>query len=538
MPILWASGLALWEEQGHQAQLLLNLWADEVARNHSIITGVLEHTPSPPACEGTRRWIPAVSAACLTPAPAHGSSVLAAESHNSTTCAVAECRVVLHAAASDVSLYSGSYGEEQSWGGSSGSHIGTSHAPRLLCDPTGQHPEEAAGSPTLSNADGSAASCLAWPPTVPARSPHPRATTRGDGSREPWQACPAEACGTEPALAFYEAPHWRTPDLADERDWPQGGSAGGSSGSPASTSPGRDNLHVNAAEADLREQAAGEHPPAEADLASSIERTNAGHLQEQVPVVVFNMHRLLGEISCPALQRSTSCPGSARPRQARSRPGLRHAERTKALRTLLEGRPCTSSLHQLAEELLFESLPRGNVAELAVTPTGNEHSRHRFLGTLRAEEGRWSRVRVAWHLPGTPAAARSIAERGICCDGEHCSRGRYGRGGYVALSAAKANAYAGLRGEGDTRCLFLVLALPEADTVRGERGVRPARTASDLPSNPTEYCFVDPSRLHCACLITYRWVPTGRRDKVATAGAAVSHVVPRRLLAAAAAAGA
>merc|ERR1711879_485457 len=71
----------------------------------------------------------------------------------------------------------------------------------------------------------------------------------------------------------------------------------------------------------------------------------------------------------------------------------------------------------------------------------------------------------------------------------------------------------------------MVLALPEGDVVKGERSLRPARTAADLPSHPTEYCFVDSSRLLCVYLITFTWVPTGRREKVVTAGARVSHIV-------------
>jgi hypothetical protein len=71
----------------------------------------------------------------------------------------------------------------------------------------------------------------------------------------------------------------------------------------------------------------------------------------------------------------------------------------------------------------------------------------------------------------------------------------------------------------------MVLAFPDEDVLKGERGVRPARTAADLPNHPTEYCFVDSSRLLCVYLITFTWVPTGRREKVVTAGARVSHIV-------------
>eukprot|EP00747_Dinoflagellata_sp_TGD_P190638 gnl/TRDRNA2_/TRDRNA2_52719_c0_seq1.p1 gnl/TRDRNA2_/TRDRNA2_52719_c0~~gnl/TRDRNA2_/TRDRNA2_52719_c0_seq1.p1 ORF type:complete len:510 (-),score=67.21 gnl/TRDRNA2_/TRDRNA2_52719_c0_seq1:776-2305(-) len=185
----------------------------------------------------------------------------------------------------------------------------------------------------------------------------------------------------------------------------------------------------------------------------------------------------------------------------------------------------------LAEGLLFESLPPENVADLRVTVLQGEQSRLRFLDTLASDGGHhaWPRVKTAWHLAGGRHAVSSILHNGIRCDEEHCACGRYGRGGYVALSAAKANAYADSCGEeGTRRHLFLVFALPEEEIVRGERGVRPPHTAADLPACPTEYCFVDSSRLHCACLLTYRWVPTGRREKVSSAGPRVSHVVHSR----------
>lgn len=179
---------------------------------------------------------------------------------------------------------------------------------------------------------------------------------------------------------------------------------------------------------------------------------------------------------------------------------------------------------ELVEDLLYESLPPENIAELTVRPLRNEGSMQRFLHVLHLDGGRWSRVRITWHLAGGVEAAKSIMEVGICCDEAHCSTGRYGRGGYVALTAAKANAYAA--GE-DLRRLFVVLSLPEDGVLQGERGTRPSRTAADLPRHPTEFCFVDTSRLHCVCLVTYRWVSTERREKWARARSSMKQS-PRR----------
>lgn len=172
--------------------------------------------------------------------------------------------------------------------------------------------------------------------------------------------------------------------------------------------------------------------------------------------------------------------------------------------------------HDVVEDMFFESLPPENVSSLTVRPLRNQQSMDSFLRVLQADGGRWSRVRVTWHLAGGLEAAASIMRGGICCEEAHCSCGRYGKGGYVAVTAAKANAYVGCEGDG-LRHLFLVLSLPEEDVVQGERGTRPVRTAADLPNHPTEFCFVDGTRLHCAALLTYRWVPTERREKVVAA---------------------
>lgn len=176
------------------------------------------------------------------------------------------------------------------------------------------------------------------------------------------------------------------------------------------------------------------------------------------------------------------------------------------------------ALQSAAEELLFESMPYENIKNLEVTCLRNDHSRHAFHSALAMEGGKVSRVRLTWHLAGSAAAASAIQKEGISCDGDHCVCGRYGRGGYVATSAAKANAYADSECEDVKRHLFLVLALPEQDITRGESGTRPQSTVADFPNHPTEYCFVDGARLHCVCRLDYSWVPTGRRTKIVTAG--------------------
>lgn len=178
------------------------------------------------------------------------------------------------------------------------------------------------------------------------------------------------------------------------------------------------------------------------------------------------------------------------------------------------GAPDPEGIARCVQGLLFASLPCENVTDLTITPLSNEVLRQRFLDFIRREGTGVRGVRVVWHLAGSVAAANAIELYGICCAEGHCACGRYGNGGYVASTAAKANAYAALASQ---RELFAVLALPGPEIVCGVRGKRPSCTAADLPSHPTEYCFVEEERLHCFCRVSYEWVPTGRRSKVATA---------------------
>lgn len=219
----------------------------------------------------------------------------------------------------------------------------------------------------------------------------------------------------------------------------------------------------------------------------------------------------LSDMEARSLRRSAS-RSSGSPSRSR-RPSPRRT--TPWLRQMAQGSLRQEELASIAGEMLFSSLPEGNVAELSVAPVVHEKSSARFVEKVESRAG-WPRVRVAWHLAGSPEIASSIASSGIRCDEAHCRVGRYGRGGYVATDAAKANAYVNPSSEGCLRHLFLVLALPEDVVVQGRRGLRPQRTAADLPSHPTEYCFVDPARLHCVCLLTYRWVPTRNRQAQTT----------------------
>jgi len=213
------------------------------------------------------------------------------------------------------------------------------------------------------------------------------------------------------------------------------------------------------------------------------------------------------------------CPSRGESPKRRSSPV---DQRRALLHHLLSGDE--SQFQQLIEDLLFESLPRENVCNLTIKRLQHPSAKQRFRQTVWEDGNKWSRVQATWHLAGNQEAAEAIAMEGIRCDEANCACGRYGLGGYVALSATKANAYADV--QHDVRHLFCVLALPDQHLEQGRRGVRPTCTAADLPGHPTELCFVDESRLYCAALVTYQWASTGRRSPQAPR---VRHIVPRRV---------
>jgi len=171
--------------------------------------------------------------------------------------------------------------------------------------------------------------------------------------------------------------------------------------------------------------------------------------------------------------------------------------------------PSYQDIESIAERLLYNSMPRESVVNLSVARVGSRESREQFLRTLQCDGGNWDNIAVTWHLAPSAAAAQAISRSGVRCEEEHCMCGRYRLGGYVALSAAKANAHPDISRNNDLRHMLLVLALPGPLVVQAERGIRPPCTAADNTQCPTEYCFIDPSRLYCACSLTYQWTPTG-----------------------------
>lgn len=219
----------------------------------------------------------------------------------------------------------------------------------------------------------------------------------------------------------------------------------------------------------------------------------------------------------PPAQSAREPSPPARSVLKRDRSPQRSTQETRGiLQVFLDPSNNMLAMLRAAEGLMLESLPVENVENLRITGLcAPNRSFLRILGTEGSSRGR---LQFAWHLAGSAEAADEIQAEGIRCDEHHCSCGRYGRGGYVATSAAKANAYADSEGSGGERYLFLVLALPGEEVALGKRGLRPSCTAADHSTHPTEFCFIDQSRLHCACRLDYCWVPSGRRMKEKTVG--------------------
>lgn len=215
----------------------------------------------------------------------------------------------------------------------------------------------------------------------------------------------------------------------------------------------------------------------------------------------------------PSQDSSRSPSRSPSTGRARTLSGsLRDAIGPQVLKQLFHRSLGNDELEEIVTQQLFASLPRDNVVELSVQPVDNVSSQDRFYRCLQDDGASWPRVQVAWHLAGSREASEAIISEGLRCEEAHCKTGRYGRGGYVAVTAAKANAYADDSSGDGMRYLFLLLVLPEKDVLQGERNTRPERTAADLPSHPTEYCFVDSARVHTVCLIRYRWLRTRARQ--------------------------
>lgn len=96
---------------------------------------------------------------------------------------------------------------------------------------------------------------------------------------------------------------------------------------------------------------------------------------------------------------------------------------------------------------------------------------------------------------------KGIMERGLTPS--LCTTGAYGRGAYVGTHAGIAHQYADPDGRG-WRHMCVVLVSVGRDVCKGQEGVQVGVTSMDRLRNPTQYCFVDETRLYVSHVITYR----------------------------------
>eukprot|EP00929_Paragymnodinium_shiwhaense_P089160 TRINITY_DN49370_c0_g1_i1.p1 TRINITY_DN49370_c0_g1~~TRINITY_DN49370_c0_g1_i1.p1 ORF type:complete len:677 (+),score=110.21 TRINITY_DN49370_c0_g1_i1:89-2119(+) len=158
--------------------------------------------------------------------------------------------------------------------------------------------------------------------------------------------------------------------------------------------------------------------------------------------------------------------------------------------------------------LFLDSMPAGSVDVLDITPVASEPLLRRFLAA--AVNGDRCRVEVTFHGTRVEYVA-SILEVGL--QGDNCSTAAYGRGAYVAAHAGTAHQYAD-PDENGIRKMLVVLAAVGDDVVKGEDGKQAMTTAVDRLQNPTQFCFVDDTRLLISHVVTYRVLDTSAPQRV------------------------
>eukprot|EP00928_Gymnodinium_smaydae_P008365 TRINITY_DN13046_c0_g1_i1.p1 TRINITY_DN13046_c0_g1~~TRINITY_DN13046_c0_g1_i1.p1 ORF type:complete len:834 (-),score=42.74 TRINITY_DN13046_c0_g1_i1:117-2303(-) len=162
----------------------------------------------------------------------------------------------------------------------------------------------------------------------------------------------------------------------------------------------------------------------------------------------------------------------------------------------------------MIKRLFFDSIPRKyatiSSVKLVVAP--------RLLKKInaRVSEAKCS-VEATFH--GTRLEyVDAILEQGL--NPSMCSTGAYGTGAYVGTHAGVAHQYADPDASRD-RHMCVVLVVVGKSVKKGLEGEQAKTTAVDKMLNPTQYCFVDESRLYVSHVITYR---VSDVDKIRTGG--------------------
>jgi len=161
----------------------------------------------------------------------------------------------------------------------------------------------------------------------------------------------------------------------------------------------------------------------------------------------------------------------------------------------------------VCEQQFFDSMPDEFAVIESVEQVINPRLLRRFLKGVQAQGGS---VEATFH--GTPTKfADNILKEGLLKDMN--TTAAYGKGAYVGAHAGVAHQYADPDGKG-RRCMCVVLVNIGSEIKKGKMGDEQSEvTAVDRVVNPTQYCFVDETRLLVSHIITYK-VTGGQRKRV------------------------
>lgn len=148
-------------------------------------------------------------------------------------------------------------------------------------------------------------------------------------------------------------------------------------------------------------------------------------------------------------------------------------------------------------KLFYDSMPEQCIQIGSIQQVVQVKLLKRFLG--KVAEARAS-IEATFH--GTKKnCVENIMQHGL--EPSLCQTGAYGRGAYVGTHAGVAHQYADPDAQG-WRHMFVFLVVVGDKVMKGREGEQAVVTAMDRLLNPTQYCFVDASRLYVSHLIRYR----------------------------------
>jgi len=160
---------------------------------------------------------------------------------------------------------------------------------------------------------------------------------------------------------------------------------------------------------------------------------------------------------------------------------------------------------QVVRSQFFDSMPEAYITIESIDQVINPRLLRRFLKQVQTKGGS---VEATFH--GTPVKySAAILREGLLKD--LTTTAAYGHGAYVGAHAGVAHQYADPNKE-QLRAMCVVL-VNIGSLVKGKQGVESDVTATDRVVNPTQYCFVDESRMMVSHILTYK-VTGGQRRRI------------------------